>query len=580
MANIPRPEHPRPQLVRQSWESLNGSWEFEIDYGKSGFERKLYESGAFSRHITVPFCPESKLSGIEHKDFMPAVWYRRSFPLSKARTAGRVLLHFGAVDYKATVYVNGQLAGTHSGGYVSFTLDISHLVREGDNTLVVCAEDTVQSGNQPGGKQSNHYHSYGCLYTRTTGIWQTVWLEYVPDRYVKNYRIIADPENGRALLTVRLAGTPAADGEGEIPPVEAAAYFEGREVCRASARVSGDTAFLVLPIPDPVLWDVGKPNLYGLDITWGQDSAKGYFGMRSVSLTDNTIHINGRPVYQRLVLDQGFYPDGIYTAPTNDDLRKDIELSMAAGFNGARLHQKVFEEQFLYWADKLGYLVWGEHASWGLNIDREQGYLPFAAEWREIVERDFNHPSIVGWCPFNETGKFQVDDILRGVYLLTKQLDPTRPVIDTSGYVHVITDVLDTHDYEQDPKAFEKKYEGMSGEKVYYPWDIHGLFSKNIPYFVSEYGGTWWNAEEAAQSATQGWGYGNRCKTVEEVYDRIEGLTRALLDNPRICAFCYTQLTDVEQEQNGIYTYDRRPKFDMKRVKAIFGAPAAIEKKG
>jgi beta-galactosidase/beta-glucuronidase len=567
-------------MFRENWESLNGPWDFEIDYGKSGFERKLYEAGDFSRRIIVPFCPESKLSGIECKDFMPALWYRRVFSLSGPRAAGRVLLHFGAVDYRATVYINGQLAGTHAGGYVSFTLDISRLVKAGENTLVLCAEDDVRSGDQPGGKQSDRYYSYGCLYTRSTGIWQTVWLEYVPEAYIKSYRIIPDPENGRALLTLRLAGKAAGEGDPEAPPVEAAAFFGGREICRVRARVSGDQAYLVLPIPEPVLWDIGKPNLYDLDLSWGRDSVRGYFGMRSVSLTDNAILINGMPVYQRLVLDQGFYPDGIYTAPSDEALRKDVELSMAAGFNGARLHQKVFEERFLYWADKLGYIVWGEHASWRLNIDRPQAYLPFATEWQEIVERDFNHPSIVGWCPFNETGKSQVDEILRGVYSLTKQLDPTRPVIDASGYVHVMTDVLDTHDYEQDPGAFEKTYAGMTGENVAYPHPIHGLFSKNIPYFVSEYGGTWWNAGEAARNASLGWGYGSNCKTLEEVYERIGGLTRALLDNPRICAFCYTQLTDVEQEQNGIYTYDRQPKFDPKRLKAIFGAPAAIEKRG
>jgi beta-galactosidase/beta-glucuronidase len=564
-------------MVRTSWESLNGPWEFEIDYGTSGFERKLYESGNFSRTITVPFCPESKLSGIEHKDFMPSVWYRRSFSLSKAQMAGRVLLHFGAVDYKATVYLNGHLVGTHSGGYSSFTLDISHQALEGTNTLVLCAEDNTRSGDQPRGKQADRYYSYGCLYTRTTGIWQSVWLEYTPERYIAGYHISPDPENGRALLTLRLAGTPAA--EGDTPPLEAVACFKDREVCRVSARVSGNSACLVLPIPDPVLWDVGKPNLYDLTLSWGQDTVSGYFGMRSVSLTDNTIRINGRPVYQRLVLDQGFYPDGIYTAPSDEALRKDIELSMAVGFNGARLHQKVFEERFLYWADKLGYIVWGEHASWGLDISREEAYLPFATEWQEIVDRDFNHPSIVGWCPFNETHKSQVNAILRGVYELTKLLDPTRPVIDASGYVHVATDVLDTHDYEQDPAAFEKNYAGISGENLRYRHDIEGLFSHNIPYFVSEYGGTWWNAEEAEKNASEGWGYGNRCKTIEEVYARIKGLTTALLDNPRICAFCYTQLTDVEQEQNGIYTYDRRPKFDAQRLKAIFGAPAAIEVK-
>jgi beta-galactosidase/beta-glucuronidase len=560
-------------MVRKSWESLNGPWEFEIDHGKSGFERKLYESGGFSRRITVPFCPESKLSGLEYKDFMPAVWYRRSFTLNKTQLAGRVLLHFGAVDYTASVYVNGRPAGSHSGGFASFTLDISHLAVEGENTLVVCAEDDVRSGNQPGGKQCWEYHSVGCLYTRTTGIWQTVWLEFTPARYIKSYRIIPDPENNRALLTVYTAGT----GGALDAPVEAAVSFGGRAVCAASAHVSGSSAYFVLPIENPVLWDVGKPNLYDLRITWGEDQVEGYFGMRSVSLTDNAILINGRPVYQRLVLDQGFYPEGIYTAPTDGDLRKDIELSMAAGFNGARLHQKVFEERFLYWADHLGYIVWGEHANWGLHINREEGYLHFAPEWREIVERDFNHPAIVGWCPFNETNKSQVSGILRAVYDLTKHLDPTRPAIDTSGFVHVITDVLDVHDYEQDPAALAKTYAALEDENAPQPGAIPGSCVR-LPYFVSEYGGTWWNAEEAKKSESGGWGYGNRCKTIEEVYARIAGLTKALLDNPRICAFCYTQLTDVEQEQNGIYAYDRHPKFDASRLKAIFGAPAAIEK--
>jgi hypothetical protein len=251
---------------------------------------------------------------------------------------------------------------------------------------------------------------------------------------------------------------------------------------------------------------------------------------------------------------------------------------MAVGFNGARLHQKVFEERFLYWADHLGYIVWGEHASWGLEINRDNAHQRFVPEWMEIIERDFNHPAIVGWCPLNETWGPQNNEFLRSLHTLTKQLDPTRPVIDTSGYIHVITDIFDIHDYEQNPEVFAKHYAGMSGEKVFTPHEIKGSFSRDIPYFVSEYGGTWWNPVEAAKTDTAGWGYGDRCKTIDQVYERIAGLTRTLLDNPRICAFCYTQLTDVEQEQNGVYFYDRRPKFDAARLKAIFGAPAAIER--
>ncbi|MDR1902611.1 MAG: hypothetical protein LBQ88_10060, partial [Treponema sp.] len=484
---------------------------------------------------------------------------------------GRVLLHFGAVDYKTRVFVNGEAAGWHTGGYSSFTLDITPHVKAGGNTLTVYAEDDVRSGKQPAGKQTVDYYSYGCLYTRTTGIWQTVWLEFVPKNYIKSYHIVPVPENGQALLTVKTSE------QCHGLNVEVSVSIKGGSICTVMAKVSGTAAYFTLPIPAPVLWDIGKPNLYDLHIAMGEDTVEGYFGMRSVALSDNAMLINGRPVFQRLVLDQGFYPDGIYTAPSDEALKRDIELSMAAGFNGARLHQKVFEERFLYWADHLGYIVWGEQASWGLKIDNDEGLQHFGPEWLEVVMRDINHPAIVGWCPFNETHKSQNDGLLRAVYELTKAADPSRPVIDTSGHVHVITDIFDVHDYEQDTGAFAKHYEGMEGGKIYNPHDINGNFDRNIPYFVSEYGGTWWNAEEAAKSASAGWGYGSRCKTLEEVYTRIEGLTRALLQNKRVCAFCYTQLTDVEQEQNGIYKYDRSPKFDAARLKAIFGAKAAIE---
>ncbi|MDR1398429.1 MAG: hypothetical protein LBJ41_00705 [Treponema sp.] len=577
-------------MKRPRWQNLNGLWDFEFDFGKSGVDRKLYEHGEFSKRITVPFCPESKLSGIGYKDHIVAAWYRHVFMLNREELAGRVLLHFGAVDYNTVVYVNAKQAGTHSGGYSSFSVDITPFVGEGQNTLVVYAEDDTRSEAQPSGKQSGAFYSNGCLYTRTTGIWQTVWLEFVPNTYITRYELVPDPENRKALLSVYAKGCAYRHA------VEACVSYQGELVCTERAVMSGNAAYLSLPIPHPVLWDVGKPHLYDLRITLDSgdagsvDTVEGYFGMRSIALSDSAILINGRPVYQRLVLDQGFYPDGIYTAPTDDALKRDIELSLAAGFNGARLHQKVFEERFLYWADQLGYIVWGEHASWGLGIHNVEDFSHFAPEWREIVERDFNHPAIVGWCPLNETYADQCDELLRQVYLLTKSLDSTRPVIDASGYVHVLSDILDQHDYEQDPAVFARNYAGMSADKVFYHHSIHGAFgitenSNNdrlinvrAPYFISEYGGAWWNEEEAKKARElSGWGYGNRCMTIEEVYARIEGLTKVLLDNPRVCAFCYTQLTDVEQEQNGIYYYDRAPKFDMARIKAIFSAPSALE---
>ncbi|GHU02414.1 beta-glucuronidase [Spirochaetia bacterium] len=570
---IPRPEYPRPQLFRNNWENLNGPWEFEIDYGNSGFERKIYEN-RLSGSIIVPFCPESPLSGVNNKDFMPAVWYRRTFNLDKAKRAGRTIFHFGASDYETVLFINGKDAGKHFGGYASFSFDITDYVTEGINTAVIWVKDDLRSRRQPFGKQCLQYYSQLCSYTRTTGIWQTLWLEFVPQNYIKEYKVIPDPENHKALLTVRVAGYCYGK------KINAAVKFKNKAVCAGEAVISGNSAYFVLPIDELHLWEPGNPNLYDLEITFEEDHIEGYFGMRSVSLTNNELLLNGKSVFQRLVLDQGFYPDGICTAPSDEALKRDIELSMEAGFNGARLHQKVFEERFLYWADQLGYLCWGEFGDNGLDISGDDGFMHIAPEWREVVNRDFNHPSIIGWCPFNETGhQKQNNEILVQLYELTKQLDPSRPVIDTSGHAHVITDIFTVHVSVLELDEWKESFGKMDRENVFCPNPIGRDFKKDMPYFVAEYGGTWWAPDTEKSSNSTGWGYGEQCKSSDEVLDLIEGLTKTLLDSPRICGFCYIQLTDVEQEQNGIYYYNRRPKFDSKRLKEIFGAPAAIERK-
>ena len=355
--DVPRPEYPRPNMVRDKWLNLNGCWEFEIDHGRSGKARKLFEAEGLNGKIIIPFCPESKLSGVEYKDFMAAVWYRKEFTLPDDWNSGRVLIHFGAVDYDSEVWVNGQSVGTHRGGYTPFTFDITEFLKKVINVVTVYAEDDVRSGLQPGGKQCTDYYSRGCHYTRTTGIWQTVWLENVPDSYISSFRMIPDPDNGCIHMEVRFGGR-LIGGELAVK-----AFFDGKETGRGMARISGDAARLRLDLSEVHLWEPGNPQLYDLELTLqkeGQciDRISSYAGLRSITVEDNKILINGKPVFQRLVLDQGFYPDGIYTAPTDEDLKRDIEISMGLGFNGARLHQKIFEPRFLYCADKLGYLAW------------------------------------------------------------------------------------------------------------------------------------------------------------------------------------------------------------------------------
>ena len=574
---VPRPEYPRPQLVRDRWMNLNGPWEFEMDFGRSGRAREVYRSEKLKTQIVVPFCPESRLSGIAYEDFIPAVWYRREFALPGSWNGSRILIHFGAVDYDTEVWINGVSAGTHRGGYTSFSFDITEQLRPGSNVVTVCAEDEPRSGLQPVGKQRREHHfiQARCDYTRTTGIWQTVWLECVPQQYLSALKILPDPENKRVHIESRIKGNT----NGLL--LEAEAWYQGRRVGSSVAGIAGETAYLTIELEEIHLWEPGKPELYDLNfiVQKGKepiDRVRSYFGLRSVTIRNHAVAINGKPVFQRLVLDQGFYPDGIYTAPTEEDLKKDIRISMEMGFNGARLHQKVFEPEYLYWADKMGYLVWGESASWGLDITAPMGLERFLPEWMEAVERDYNHPSIIGWCPFNETwdknGTRQDDEVLRIAWQVTKSMDPSRPVIDTSGNFHVKTDIFDIHDYDQDPESLRAKLEPMrTGEGVYVTFPDRQKY-EGQPYFVSEYGGIWWKPGDK-----QGWGYGTRPGSEKEFLERYRGLTEALLEHPRICAFCYTQLYDVEQEVNGLYTYDRKPKFDPEIIRAINSQKAAIE---
>ncbi|MDD3409951.1 MAG: sulfatase-like hydrolase/transferase [Eubacteriales bacterium] len=574
---IPRPEYPRPQFVRRDWMNLNGEWAFEMDQGASGRERGLVDAAALAQRILVPFCPESKLSGIGYTDFIRCVWYKRGFTLPKTAVGKRVYLNFGAVDYKAQVWVNGQSVGTHEGGYVSFGFDITDALCEGENLITVCAEDDTRSSLQPTGKQSMSYASEGCFYTRTTGIWQTVWLEWANADNIGQVRLTPDAANDCLRISAEIRG-----GEGCVLHADTAFKDEGATGC-GEAKVTGGRVELTVPVSGKHYWSAGQPNLYDLRLLLTKDGKpvdmlSCYFGLRTIGFDGMRFMINGKPVFQRLVLDQGFYPDGIYTAPDDAALRGDIELSMAMGFNGARLHQKVFEARYLYWADRLGYLCWGEMASWGVDHTKIEALPAFQKEWLQALARDYSAPSIIGWCPFNETwdvnGSRQCDTVLAQIYCVTKAIDPTRPCIDTSGNYHVETDIHDVHDYEQNREEFARRY-GPGTEPIYEKFADRQPYTPGKPVFVSEYGGIRWNPSDPF-----GWGYGEAPKTEEEFLTRYRGLTEALLQNPDHFGFCYTQLTDVEQEVNGLYTYQRKPKFDPALIRAINRQEAACEKEG
>ena len=568
---LPRAEYPRPQFERQEWINLNGTWDFEFDFGKSGMDRELFKAGSLSQEITVPFCPESELSGIGHTDFINCVWYRRDISIPEEWNGKNIYLNFGAVDYAAEIFIDGILAGRHYGGSSSFSIDLSGHVEAGKiHNLVIRVEDNQRSGEQSVGKQCSTFNSAGCFYTRTTGIWQTVWMEAVDRHGLK--RVTMRPDIDQCQLMVM----PEFYSESDCT-LEVSVKDNGKTVARKSVPCSNH-ACIVLPLKKMKLWSPEDPFLYDVDFhvkdAGGNvlDHVKSYAGMRKIHISDGKVYLNNREYFQRLVLDQGFYPDGIWTAPSDEALRHDIELAKAAGFNGARLHQKVFEERYFYWADRLGYLTWGEGPSYGMNVNNEIAARNFLSEWLEIVVRDRNHPSLVTWTPFNETWDSQdgtYPRFVRDIYAETKAADPTRPINDASGDDHVMTDIWSVHNYEQDGDKLKEQLALTEGREPYrhsYEKEFLAVYGGQ-PYILDEFGGIGWMSPEERKHS---WGYGNLPQTEEEFYSRLDKMVKAVASLEHIAGFCYTQLTDVEQEKNGIYKYDRTEKLDIEKVRHIF----------
>jgi len=574
--SLPRPEYPRPQFVRDQWRNLNGPWTFRLDNEGRGHEAGFALSRGFETSILVPFAPESRLSGVGLTDFIEAIWYHRHLAVPGEWAGSRILLHFGGVDYESEIFVDGVSVAHHWGGSSSFEVDLTDRVVPGRvHDLVVWARDDVRSGVQPGGKQSHQRHSHDCFYSRTTGIWQSVWLEPVHPAGLRRCDIVPDLDGERFLFT----------------PV----FYQHRigQQFRISVRdAGGETGVVVgaaangttfeLRIPSPRVWRPGDPWLYECTFEVlnreGEviDRVGSYAGMRKVHLEGDIICLNNEPLYLRFVLDQGFYPEGNWTAPSDEALRRDIELAMSCGFNGARLHQKVFEERFHYWADRLGYLTWGESPSWGLDVKSEVAARNFLAEWKEIVRRDRNHPSIIAWTPLNETWDTARPRVSRRLhvdaYELTRAIDPTRPVNDASGGCHVVTDLYTVHIYEQDPAELHRKLKLTAEGTAWQTLGDREAAWAGQPYVVSEFGGIRWIPSGRAPFAGNSWGYGDTPDSVEHFYERLTGQVEAILGCPHIRGYCYTQLTDVEQEENGLFTYEREPKFEVSRLRRIFGS--------
>ena len=566
----PRPEYPRPTLVREDWISLNGTWEFDFDDTNVGMDQQWYLNRKLTRSIVVPFPFQSDLSGIGDRGFHDVVWYRRVFDVPDGFRGRRMLLHFGAVDYLAAIWLNGEPIGQHRGGYVPFNCDITDIVRRNGNVLVLRVEDT-QSPEQPRGKQSVALNSSGCTYTRTTGIWQTVWLEPVSPHYIQHVRCTPDVDEGRVEVTAKLSGRT------DRTRLHVAVSFGGQRETEVHLGVAADDVQFTIGLKAPRLWSPEAPNLYDLLLELVEDGsvvdrALVYFGLRKVEVSGSHIKLNGKPLYQRLVLDQGFWPDGIYTAPNDDAFKADIELAKALGFNGVRMHQKIADPRYLYWADHLGLLVWAEMPACFEFTDA--AVANFAREWPQLIRRDYNHPCIIAWVPFNETwGIAGVKDSSRQqefvgeIAAMTRSLDTTRLVVDNSGWEHLDTDIVDIHDYTGDAAELARRLKPLKLDKLNLgdrKVMVDGVQYSGQPVIVSEYGGI------SLQSVREGdWGYGKAAASTRELVRRYRELTNVLLASKSLAGFCYTQLYDIEQETNGLATYDRKPKVKPATIAAI-----------
>ncbi|MBQ6960181.1 MAG: glycoside hydrolase family 2 [Clostridia bacterium] len=581
MAAVPRPEHPRPDRLRKNWLSLNGPWRFAFDEKNVGNQEGWYREKTYPLEIQVPFAYQSELSGINDQKHCDVIWYEREFAVPDALHSLRRLLHFGAADYRADVWLDGQYLGGHEGGYTPFSFDITDLTA-GKNfcRITVRCEDRLDF-DQPRGKQSYRPEPFACWYTPVSGIWQSVWLEGVGEYYPVDFRLTPHIETGSVKVEAELNGLPP---EGKL---RLTARYKGKLTARQEITVTSDRFIqteLYMNHDETLngirLWRPGNPALYDLTLETlsgdtVSDTVDTYFGFRRIEVSGGHVMLNQDVFYQRLILDQGYWPDGLLTAPSDEALKKDVELTLALGFNGARKHQKFEDPRYLYWADHLGLAVWSELPSAYWLRDSEKRNM--IRDLSEAIKRDYNHPCIITWTPLNESWgvpyiRFQKEaqQLADALYHLIHALDGTRPVSGNDGWELAATDLVTIHDYTGRPEELSRDYQDReallrtqlgTGRMV----SAEGYCHHGKPLLLTEYGGI----AMAKDLGENGWGYNEAEKDEESFLDRFAAITRAFRHMPGFQGYCYTQLTDVFQEVNGLLDMDRRPKVSIDAIRGI-----------
>lgn len=594
MNDDPRESHPRPIFARTGWVDLCGQWGFAYDDDGVGASEHWHElAEPFDRLITVPFPPESAQSGIADPGFHPIAWYRKCFRLDRPAPGRRVILHFGAVDYTSSVWVNGHLVAEHEGGQTPFLADITDaLADEGEQTLVLRAIDDPADLEQPRGKQDWQLQPHVIWYKRTTGIWQPVWLEIVPDVHLHSLRLTTLDPLGTVRAELQLTGWPHAEAEVEIE-----LSLGGRTLARQVTSVTGRVLVTELRVSDPretvephaLQWSPENPTLCDVTVVVrtadAADTVHSYVGFRTVGTDAGRILLNGLPYYLRLALAQGYWPESHLAAPDAASLRREVELVKSLGLNGVRVHQKFEDPRFLYWCDRLGVLVIQDPPAPFTFTPRSLSRV--TQQWQEIIERDSGHPCVIAWIAFNESWGVQhvaTDDqqkqAVRALYHLIKALDPTRLVVGNDGWEYVCGDFLGIHDYTHDPTHIAERYGTLSTARASLHTSRPGgrrlavdEVPAETPILLTEFGGF----THATDKASTWPGYGV-AETQDDLTRRLQQMMAYVHDARGLAGFCYTQLADTEQERNGLLTEARKPKLDPDRIAAIMqGAAGPLE---